>query len=187
MDTLKKIYILQPESDSIKDIEAIFDDLEKVNDYNNRYKTESSFEIITYVLNPEYETDKTKDPYLVQISRNSIEDASVCLDHADYNIEDASIEAWTIRDSYSEQVNSPIFSVSLFAGSGEEALKRAVEIRDSKVSSEDWSKAEKEIKLHKARALRYKPYTSKTEKLLKTGLATSSFVIMLLILYIALT
>lgn len=187
MNKQKTIYILQQESDSIDDIEAIFDDLEKVKDYNNRYQTESSFEIITHILNPAYEIDKTKDPYQVQLSRNHIEHASIsrCYTHED--IVDAKAEKWSIHNYSDGPLKPPMFNVYLFAGSEEEALNRAVEIRDTQVPHKEWQETAEAEKRRKARRLQCQKYSSPREIILKKGLIASISVISLLILYIVFT
>jgi hypothetical protein len=151
MNYYQKLYFVVPRSAAeIDDIEAIFDSRGKAEAYNKRYKTDSEFEIMERVFDPDYETDQTRDPYRVILRHDRKEPIWITLHHDLQDIQKAKDEHYEIDCTISSNYEAPIVEVFLFAESEEQALKRALEIRDGVVDSGEWQQMLEQYQINKA-------------------------------------
>jgi len=186
MNNHQKIFIVIPDDGAeIDDIEAVFDSREKAEGYNKRYKTDSRFEIMERVFDPNYESDLTKDPYRVTLHHDHREPIWVNLHHHLNDIQAAKEERYEIDGTLYSNYDAPIFRILLFAESEEAALRRALEIRDDVVESGEWQQAVEQYKIAKANQPKQNIYRSKREKELEKWLLSCIAIFILMILSIA--
>lgn len=180
----KLYFIQQVDNDHLDYLEAVFDSREKAEAYNNRYKTNSNFKILTLDYNVEYDTDKTIDPYEIWLPIHGNQAFLAGVRHEKFHTEPAKNEEYRIDTTAYGNYNEILFRIYLFANSKEEAVKKALHIRDTSVSNAEWKEAEEKFSIAKAEALiRKKTYRYK-ERMLKKCFIASISAIALLLLYI---
>ncbi|MNL20041.1 hypothetical protein D3C87_1412720 [compost metagenome] len=128
MQAKQKIFIVQHlETD---DIYAIFDEYSKAEAYVHRFKTKAYMEIVAHVLNPEYLSDKTRDPYNVVLPKTGAKPIELCIYTNAALIEAAFNEEYSIHQFEEEDVDTANIDIQLMAPSETDALIRAIAIRD---------------------------------------------------------
>ncbi len=148
MDSAGKLYIIGPANpDSLEGIYAIFDTMEKAQDFLVRFKTPTHLEIVEFPLNPKYIVNKLADPYFVILRKTEKETRDLYI--ADYidEAEEAEKEAYSFDFHGCSNKEQGRFNIMLFAASEQEALARAIIKRDQVIASGEWDKTfEEKIK-----------------------------------------
>lgn len=140
------IYAVQARDwDDLDCVHAIFDSLEKAENFLIRFKTKQDLRIIELVLNPDYISDKNQDPYRVELAgtRTVPDDISICTSIDDAN--DALAQRFFIEVCASPDIEQADFSVKVFAQSPEEATNKAIRIRDEGIARGDWHIAHQDM------------------------------------------
>ena len=142
MNNIRQIYIIKPRAfDSIEEIFAVFDDIERAGAFINRFKTKTDLEIINLVLNPDFISDKRRSPYYISLEKFDKEPRDIFVSDMISQAEAALREEYSI-DFYGEStIDQGLFNVMLFAESETEALTRALDLRCKAITGGEWDLA----------------------------------------------
>lgn len=140
------IYAVQARDwDDLDSVHAIFDSLEKAENFLARFKTKQDLRIIDLILNPDFISDKNQDPYRVELAGTKTipDDVSICTSIEDG--EEALAQTFLVEVCASPDIEQADFSVKVFAQSPEEAIDKAVKIRNEGIARGDWQTAHLEM------------------------------------------
>jgi hypothetical protein len=144
----KTIYAVKSKDyNSLDEVYGFFDSYDEANAFINRFKTiPKDLEIVRQVLNPEYITDKGKDPYRIVLRNKENVPFDVGIFAMISQGERAKNEEYFIN-FYAPQVDDDgTFEIMLFAGNEEQAIRKAIVIRDAVINSGEWELAYTEAK-----------------------------------------
>jgi len=146
MNKKLKIFLVKPAKlHLIDDVLAYFDTQPKAEKFIERFGKSSKLEIQEKVLNPSYHEYHPLQPYLVVLGKYSDKpyDHYSCpaMYETNYQIQ----EGYTIEACLVAGAAFGIFEVTLLASSAEEALAKAISIRNAAVSKGEWDTAEQHL------------------------------------------
>jgi len=142
----QKIYAIQARNwDDLDCVHAIFDSPEKAENFLTRFKTKQDLRIIELVLNPDYISDKNQDPYRIELAGTKTvpDDVSICTYIED--AEEALVGTFFVDVCASEDIQQADFSIKVFAQTPEEAISKAIKIRDKGIARGDWHRAHQKV------------------------------------------
>lgn len=129
-----KIYMIKSYAwETLSYDNMIFDSRKKAKDFLNRFKSKQDLEIVEISLNPTYLSDKKQDPYYVFFWGSSNVPSDIMLCRSSTEIEDALLGK-CIFEGLNRNVKGIGASIYVFASDADEALIKALEIRDKAIA-----------------------------------------------------
>jgi len=152
MNADKRIYFVKPKRyDVMDEVYAVFDSIEKAQQFIGGFKSHACLEIIDGVLNPDLISEKQKSSYYISLEQTGSipRDIFMC----DYNcdVEETKNEEHNICFYGGTYSSNGLFISKVFAESEEHALKRAISIRNEAIVSGEWDLAWERHKLQQSR------------------------------------
>lgn len=136
------VYIVKPRSfSSVEEVVAIFDDRQRGEEFMNRFKTKTDLEIVEQVLNPNFFSDKDRNPYYVSLEKNNLEPRDVFISDLISQADAALEEEYNIDFYHTDPNDEGLFTVMLFAENETAAVLKAIQLRKTVVDSGEWEQA----------------------------------------------
>ncbi|WP_316819265.1 hypothetical protein [Pedobacter nyackensis] len=142
MNADKRLYFVKPKRyDVMDEVYAVFDSMEKAQQFVGGFKSNSSLEIIDGILNPGLINDKQRNSFYISLEQTGNEPRDIFMCDCSCYIETSRNEEHNICFYGGAESHHGLFISKVFADDEEDALKKAIYIRNKAVLSGEWDLA----------------------------------------------
>ena len=142
MNADKRIYFVKPKRyDVMEEVYAVFDSIEKAQQFVGEFKSQACLEIVDGILNPDLIHEKQKSPYYISLAQTGSTPRDIFMCDTSCEVAEAKNEEHNICFYGGAHSDQGLFISKVFAESEAQALKRAIGIRNQAILSGEWDLA----------------------------------------------
>ncbi|WEK18398.1 MAG: hypothetical protein P0Y49_16535 [Candidatus Pedobacter colombiensis] len=142
MNCASQIYLVIPKGHhSTASIYGCFDTEDNVEAFINRFKTVADYDVIELDLNPNYNSNKSMDPYFISIGKTDPEPLVFYIASSIDEADDAYAEKFEVVFCNGQNIDEGVFNMHLFAMDKRVAVERVKIVRDAVIAQGEWQAA----------------------------------------------